>query len=65
MHERLSELELKFTEQQQLLSELSDVLFAQQREIDGLRAALVFLQSKLAADPGLVDAKADERPPHY
>ena len=65
MEERLKELELRYTEQQAFVQELSEVVYAQQRQIDALNARLAVLAKKLEAEPGLVDAKADEKPPHY
>lgn len=63
--QRLVELEIRFTEQQHLLGELSDVLYAQQRTIERLQSEVNTLQQKLEGDPGLVDANRQERPPHY
>jgi len=65
MEERITELELRFTEQERMLQELSSVLFAQQRELDALRAQVANLEKKLQAEPGLVDASEKDRPPHY
>ena len=66
MEERITELELRFTEQERLLQELSGVLFAQQRELDALRAQVAQLEKKLQAEPGLVDPSGDkDPPPHY
>ncbi|MBZ4335878.1 SlyX family protein [Corallococcus interemptor] len=62
---RLVELEIRYTQQQELLQELSDVLYQQGRVIDALRAELDRLKRKLDAEPGLVDARQQERPPHY
>ena len=62
---RLTELEIRFTQQQELLQELSEVLYAQQRELDALRLEVGALKKKLEGDPGLVDARQQERPPHY
>ncbi|NBD14479.1 MULTISPECIES: SlyX family protein [Corallococcus] len=62
---RLVELEIRYTQQQELLQELSDVLYQQGRVIDALRAELDRLKGKLEAEPGLVDARQHERPPHY
>jgi len=62
---RLTELEIRFTQQQELLQELSGVLYAQQRELDLLRLEVSALKKKLEGDPGLVDARQQERPPHY
>lgn len=63
--DRLTELEIRFTQQQELLQELSSVLYAQQRELDLLRLEVSALKKKLEGDPGLVDARQQERPPHY
>lgn len=65
MEERIIELEIRFTEQQALLNELSEVLVGQQREIDLLKSKLALAEQKLQAEPGLVDASERERPPHY
>ncbi|CAM3165340.1 SlyX family protein [Corallococcus sp. ZKHCc1 1396] len=62
---RLVELEIRYTQQQELLQELSDVLYQQGRVIDTLRVELDRLKLKLEAEPGLVDARQQERPPHY
>ncbi len=65
MEERLNEIELRFTEQQALLQELSELIYRQSREIDTLRASVGLLQRKVSAEPGMVDASEKERPPHY
>ncbi len=62
---RLIELELRYMQQAELLQQLSDVLYAQQQELDALRTEVELLKRKLEGEPGLVDAKQQERPPHY
>ncbi len=62
---RIAELEIRYMHQQELLQELSGVLYEQQKVIDQLRAEMDRLKQKLEAEPGLVDARQDERPPHY
>ncbi len=62
---RVQELEIKFMEQQRLLEELSDGLFAQQRRMDELSQRMDRLNQKIAAGPGLVEGDADDKPPHY
>jgi SlyX protein len=62
---RIVELELRYMQQSELLQELSDVLYAQQQELGALRAEVEHLKRKLEGEPGLVDAKQQERPPHY
>lgn len=62
---RLQELELKFTEQAELLQQLSEVLYAQERTIELMGLEVKVLKKKLEGEPGLVDAQQNERPPHY
>ena len=62
---RIIELESRYTLQQAMLQDLNDVLIAQQKEIDHLKAEVAWLKQKLEATPGLVDASASEKPPHY
>ena len=64
MEERVVELELRSMAQQQTIEELSDVLYRQQKELDALKG-LVERLSKKVEEPGLVDSKQQERPPHY
>lgn len=66
MEERIVELELRFTEQQRLLQELSDVVYAQAQALERVEHELAAIGQKLAAlEPGLVDGTVPERPPHY
>ena len=66
MEERIVEVELRFTEQQRLLQELSDVVYAQARSLDRLEHELAAMGQKVAAmEPGLVDANLVARPPHF
>jgi len=62
---RFIELELRYMQQADLLQQLSDVLYAQQQELNALRVEVEALKRKLEGEPGLVDAKQQERPPHY
>jgi SlyX protein len=62
---RLIELELRYMQQAELLQQLSNVLYAQQQAMDALKAEVDLLKRKLEGDPGLVDARQQERPPHY
>ena len=65
MEERIIELELRTMQQQEQLQQLSEVLYAQQRTLDAVHAQLARLHQKLQAEPGLVDAAVNDRPPHY
>lgn len=62
---RIAELELRYMQQQDMLQELSTVLYEQEKLIAALRAEMEVLKQKLEGDPGLVDARQQERPPHY
>ena len=59
------EMELRYTEQQSLLQELSDVIYRQQREIDSLKIQVSRLEKRLAAAEDLPTIGAAEKPPHY
>ena len=62
---RIQELEIKSMEQQRLLADLSEVLYARQRQLDELGLRVHRLGQKLAAEPGLVDPNQDHKPPHH
>lgn len=62
---RMADLEVKCAYLEKTLSDLSDVVWKQQRELDALKDAYRGLKDRLAAEPGLVDAAQQERPPHY
>lgn len=62
---RMADLEVKCAYLEKTLSELSDVVWKQQRELDALKDAYRGLKDRLSAEPGLVDASVQERPPHY
>lgn len=62
-------LESKITFVEQTVSELNEVIYAQQKELDRLRAAVIRLEERLnagsATDPhGGIDP-SHTRPPHY
>lgn len=62
---RLSDLEVKCAHLEKTVSELSDVLWRQQQELDALKDGYRGLKDKFGGDPGLVDASVNDRPPHY
>lgn len=62
---RLENLEVKCAHLEKLVQELSEVLWAQQRELDALREQVRGVKDRLAAEPGLVDAGRHDVPPHY
>ncbi len=65
MEPRIIELEARFTLQERQIAELSDVVWQQQQQLDRLERTVHELEQKLGGDPGLVDARQDEKPPHY
>ena len=62
MEERLIQLELRSSEQQRLLEDLSSVLHSQQQELDKLRAEVAALRSRIEYEPAIGPA---EKPPHF
>ncbi len=62
---RLIELELKFTEQQALLDDLSGVVHEQEKALTHLRAELLRLKGRLGIIEERVPQAASEKPPHY
>lgn len=62
---RLNTLETRYTELERLVEELNEAVYRQQQQLDALTATVVRMEERLKAEPGLVDARADEKPPHY
>jgi uncharacterized coiled-coil protein SlyX len=65
MDERLTNLEILFSEQGRLLEELSSEMFQQQQEIKRLTARVALLEEKLTAVSESNDIGGHDRPPHY
>ena len=67
MEERLIDIELKLTAQEDLVLELNQRVYEQQKQIDELRALCTALVKRLgeAAHEGGADPYAVEKPPHY
>ena len=61
--DRLTELELRYMVQQDLLQKLSDVILQQGRDIDRLRREVEVMRGRMNEGPAHMPA--DERPPHY
>ncbi len=62
MDKRLVDLEIRYTHLERQVSELSQVVFEQQRTIDALSKQLLDLRGRIA---GQDEAPVPERPPHY
>lgn len=67
MEQRLAELEMKLTFQDNLLEELNQVLIEQQFVIDKMQLQLRYMAEKLKdVQPSNVASRAEETPPpHY
>jgi SlyX protein len=67
MEERITELELRFMQQENTLQELSDTVYRQELIIARLEKELSIItqqvRSVVASASGEIDA--EERPPHY
>lgn len=61
--DRLTELEVRYMVQQDLLQKLSDVIMQQGRDLDRLRREVELMRGRLNESPAPMPA--DERPPHY
>lgn len=63
----LERLELKLAFLERASAELSDVVYAQHKEIQGLREGIRILSEKVESRQSVEPARRpeDERPPHY
>jgi uncharacterized coiled-coil protein SlyX len=59
---RLTDLEVRYTHLERQVAELSEVVFAQQKAIDGLTRQLTSAKAEIAQ---LSPPAANEKPPHY
>lgn len=68
--EKFTDLELKYSFQENMLADLNDALVSQQQQLDSVKQELRVLKQHLA-ETSEADSKsgqyssADERPPHY
>jgi SlyX protein len=67
MHGKIEQIEIKIAYLEQANTELSDVVYRQQQELDQLRARLLAITAKLdtAQSQGTAYKLEDEKPPHY
>ena len=59
---RLTDLEVRYTHLERQVAELSEVVFAQQKAIDGLTRQLTSAKAEIAQ---LSAPVTNEKPPHY
>lgn len=62
MEERLVELEIRYTHLERQIAELNQVVFAQQKLIDGLAKELAAVVGRMGQ---FAEAPPGEKPPHY
>jgi len=66
LEQRLTELEIKLSFQEDLIDKLEMVIFGHQRQIDSLLREIGHLQRQLPASDSLrANSPRDELPPHY
>lgn len=65
--DRLAEIEIKLTYQEDLVQELNTLVYQQQKRIDHLEKLCEALVDHLRslAEPGSPRSLTEERPPHY
>lgn len=63
MEDRLTKLEMLYSEQNQILDEMSAEMFQQQKEISALKQQVEELKEHLDSLSGEIGGQ--ERPPHY
>ncbi|HEY4392950.1 MAG TPA: SlyX family protein [Polyangia bacterium] len=62
MESRLTDLEVRYTHLERQVAELSEVVYAQQRALDGLLRQLAATKAELAQ---LSAPVTNDKPPHY
>ncbi len=67
MHNRVTELEIRFTHQERTIQELSDIVFSQQQSIVEMQTGLRQLRDQMQQIAPSVTKTVDEEepPPHY
>jgi len=62
---RLTEVEVKLAFMEDLLEQLNELVFRQQRQIDALARELARVREQSAHEPAAPASPRDEIPPHY
>ncbi len=66
--QRIDELEIRFSHQDDFLHQLNDVVITQQKTIERLEKEILDLKSHMNSEASGVDPKRtllDDKPPHY
>lgn len=67
--ERLIDIEIKLTRQEDLLDSLNQLVYQQQKELDQLRALCAGMGRQIlelqARNEGIANSLPHEKPPHY
>lgn len=63
MEDRLTKLEILYSDQSKIVEEMSGEMFQQQKEITQLKRQIGELKEKLESSSG--EIAGHERPPHY
>lgn len=65
MDERLTQLEILFTEQKKIIEDMSGEMYQQQKDITSLRLQIKQFEEKLTDLSEAQEIGGQERPPHY
>ena len=67
MDERLTELEIRFSHQDDFLHQLNQVVVEQQKKIERLEKELLDLKRNVGSENGISATRnlSEEKPPHY
>ena len=65
--ERIIELEIQFTHQDDTIADLNEVILSQQKTIDNLESRLLKIESaiKMVSLSNIKDSSEESPPPHY
>jgi len=64
--DRITELEIQFTHQDNTIADLNDVILSQQKTIDNLESRLLKIESAIKSGlSNIKDSSEESPPPHY
>lgn len=65
--ERITELEIRFSHQDNFLHQLNEIVVQQQKTIDRLEKEIIDLKRSMNAESGVSSTRTlkDDKPPHY